>query len=184
MNKYLFASVMHTNMRIADKFKPYSHVIRAGNKLLFWHLIRQYKKQGLEGWKKNWEPAFAEYGRHRSKHLVARMNIDANDAKSIGQYHDFEDPIFGVKGYWDTTENGEPVRVETACSACEQLMKATDDQQCRSDFCRHLVESMEQATGSAINSKYQVEAIALMTEGDETCQFVHRITNEAAEKAA
>lgn len=177
MNKYLFASVMHTNMRIADKFKPFSHVIRAGNKLLVWHLIRQYKKHGLEAWKKNWEPAFVEYGRHRVKHMVERMNIDANDAGSIGRYHDFEDPIFGVEGYWGTTEDGEPVRIETSCSACVNLFNMTDDAQCRSDFCRQLVEPMEQSTGSTINSKYQVEAIALMTEGAETCQFVHRITD-------
>lgn len=162
-------------MRMAERNGFVKGCLRKGNSLLVRYLVHIYQKQGLEAWRSFWMPAFKEYGNYRAAYLIEKMNIDKSDAKSVGSYHDYEDPILGVEGYWRKDSDGNAVRVETDCIVCDDLMKFTNNNQCRSDFCRHIVAAMEQGTGEAINEKYNVHIIALLTEGDQSCQFVHTI---------
>jgi hypothetical protein len=173
--KKLFAIYLHSMMRLAEKNSLARRLLRSGNSVLVRYLVNRYKKGGLAAWQSFWVPAFREYGDHRSSYLINKMNIDISDAQSVGSYHDYEDPIFGVEGHWEKDSEGNAIRVETACAVCDDLMKMTNDEKCRSDFCRHIVTAMEQGTGKAINEKYDVEIIALLTEGDESCKFVHTI---------
>lgn len=162
-------------MRLAEKSSLVRLLLRSGNSLLVRYLVQRHKKGGLAAWQSFWIPAFREYGNHRSPYLMNKMNIDTSDAQSVGSYHDYEDPILGVEGYWETDSNGNAIRVETACVVCDDLMRMTNDEKCRSDFCRHIVTAMEMGTGQAMNEKYNVGIIALLTEGDECCKFVHTI---------
>ncbi|WP_375750033.1 hypothetical protein [Vibrio sp. HN007] len=173
--KKLFAIYLHTMMRLAEKSSLVRRALRSGNSLLVRYLIRQHKKGGIAAWQSFWVPAFREYGNHRSSYLINKMNIDISDAQSVGSYHDYEDPILGVEGHWDNDSEGNAIRVETTCVVCDDLMRMTSDEKCRSDFCRHIVTAMEQGTGQAINEKYNVGIIALLTEGDESCKFLHTI---------
>ncbi len=171
----LFAYLMHFCMVMAQHVPLIQRLFRFGNTILVKHWVRVYDKKGLDGWRSFWIPVFAQWGQIRAPYLARKMKINPEDPRSIGSYHDFEDPIFGITGHWETNEQGEPVRVETQCVGCDLLQASTDNQDCHSDFCRHVVTALEQSTGETINPKYQVEIIALLTEGDEACQFVHRI---------
>ncbi|PSW10849.1 hypothetical protein C9J01_17775 [Photobacterium rosenbergii] len=173
--KTLFAYYLHYSIILAHHVKPFRKVLQAGNTLLIKLVVRQYERDGLKAWQSFWLPAFAKFGRSRAPYLAKKMAIDINDPKSLGSYHDFEDPILGVEGHWETTENGHPVRVETACVVCDALKAATENKQCRADFCRHVVAAMEQNTGEALNPDYRVEIHDLMTEDAEVCRFVHKI---------
>ncbi|GAB1621522.1 hypothetical protein AAOGI_15720 [Agarivorans albus] len=173
--KKLFAIYLHSMMRLAEHSRSMRWLLRKGNTALVKHLVKQYQKNGLSAWQAFWIPAFSEYGKYRAPYLVKKMNIDQHSARAIGSYHDYEDPIFGVEGHWEIDANGDPVRVETACVACEDLMRESQDPKCSGEFCRHIVSAMENATGCAINPNYKVEIIALLTEGDESCRFVHHV---------
>ncbi len=163
-------------MRLAERSALARRLLRSGNSLLVRFLVHTYSKGGLEKWQSFWVPAFREYGNYRSSYLIKKMNIDTSDAQSVGSYHDYEDPILGVEGHWEIDDEGNAIRVETACVVCDDLMRMSDDEKCRRDFCRHIVSAMELGTGQAINAKYNVEIIALLTEGDESCEFVHTIS--------
>lgn len=173
--KKLLGYLLHYSMVLAERSTLFLKVYRYGNSLLVKHWVNVYDKQGLDGWKKFWIPVFGEWGKVRAPHLMKKMKIDTSSPKSIGSYHDFEDPIFGITGHWETSEQGEPVRVETRCTGCELFLAATDNKQCHSDFCRYMVKELEQNTGSAMNDAYEVEILELLTEGDSACRFVHRI---------
>ncbi|MGR5092760.1 hypothetical protein ACPV5O_09800 [Vibrio maritimus] len=173
--KKLFAVYLHSMMRLAEKSPVVTRLVRKSNTLLVKVLVKQYEKKGLPGWQSFWIPAFAEYGKYRAPYLVDKMNIDSHSPRSIGSYHDYEDPIFGVTGHWEVSATGEDIRVETACSACDDLQRLTNNRACRGDFCKHLVAAMENATGQAINEKYRVDIISLLTEDEQACRFVHRI---------
>ncbi|WP_394245320.1 hypothetical protein [Vibrio astriarenae] len=173
--KKLLGYLLHYSMVLAERSTLFLKVYRYGNSLLVKHWVNVYDKQGLDGWKKFWILVFGEWGKVRAPHLMKKMKIDTSSPKSIGSYHDFEDPIFGITGHWETSEQGEPVRVETQCTGCELFLAATDNKQCHSDFCRYMVKELEQNTGSAMNDAYEVEILELLTEGDSACRFVHRI---------
>ncbi|USD68022.1 hypothetical protein [Vibrio sp. SCSIO 43136] len=173
--KKIFALYLHSMMRLAERYQFVRTALRKGNTLLVRYLVWRYEKKGLAAWQSFWIPAFAQYGNYRADYIAKKMNIQPTIARSVGAYHDYEDPILGVEGHWETNSEGEAIRVETSCVVCDDLMKATQNKHCRSDFCRHIVHAMESSTGKAINAKYKVGIISLLTEGDTSCQFVHRI---------
>lgn len=165
---------MTSGLMLSHKFPVLQPVVRWTNNFLTTRAYRTYQKHGEKGWEKFWIPAMKEFGRVRAPHLAKVMNIDPNNAKSIGQYHDFEDPIFGVVGHWEKNDEGHDVRVETECGICDHLEKVTDGKQCPA-FCRKVVTAMEMGTGQAINENYVVEIDSLLTDGDKDCRFIHRI---------
>lgn len=177
MKKMLFANLMHFSLVAGHKLPLLRPVIQKANRVLASHLYRQYQRRGLAAWQPFWIPAFRKLGERRAAYIQAEMNIDPNCARSIGRYHDFEDPIFGVTGHWDDSTPGQHLRVETACDMCDHLDAITQGKGCP-EFCRQLVVAMEEGTGQTINPNYQVEVAALLTEGDESCRFVHRIVEK------
>ncbi|MBC7002988.1 hypothetical protein BIZ37_10500 [Photobacterium sp. BZF1] len=176
--KKLLAYMLHYSMVLAEASPKILRVYRYGNTLLVKHWVNIYQKNGLPGWQKFWIPVFGEWGKVRGPLLAKKINIDTQCPRSLGSYHDFEDPIFGIAGHWEQGENGEPVRVETQCTACELLQAATDNKQCHSDFCRFMVKELEQNTGASLNELYEVEILDLLVEGKDTYRFVHRINNQ------
>ncbi|MEZ8991504.1 hypothetical protein AB4266_17925 [Vibrio breoganii] len=174
MRVKLFAHIMHQTVKMAEKAPFLIPLIHKGNDVVVSLAYNGYKKNGVKSFEKFWIPAFYEYGQVRAQHIVKKMNIDTNSAASIGTYHDYEDPIFGVKGHWEQDSEGNPVRVETECVVCDQLNKVSKGAGCP-DFCRHVVNAMEMGTGTAMNDTYVVEIGSLLSEGDETCRFTHKI---------
>jgi hypothetical protein len=174
MRVNLFAHALHFSMSSAQKHAWLRPVVRAVNKGLIRLAYRTYQQHGEKGWEAFWIPAFTKYGQLRANYIARVMKIDPSCPRSIGRYHDFEDPVFGVTGHWERNEYLDPVRVETSCPACDQLMALTKGQGCGS-FCRNIILAMELNTGTSLNRDYYVEVESLLTEGDETCRFIHKI---------
>ncbi|MGI9275060.1 MAG: hypothetical protein ACR2PT_09495 [Endozoicomonas sp.] len=171
----ILAYVMHFSMVMAHHSRLVTRLFRFSNTLMVKHWVSLYQSKGLDSWRKFWIPVFAEWGRIRAPYLAKKMNINPQDPRSLGSYHDFEDPIFGITGHWETNDKGESVRVEAQCVGCDLFLAATDDKQCHSDFCRHMVMALEQNTGQTLNNDYQVEIVTLLTEGDTDCRFIHKL---------
>lgn len=169
-----FAYLMHWSISLGHSHKLFRPIIRKGNELIFNLCYRAYIKKGESAWDSFWVPAMVKLGQVRAPHIKKTMMIDVNNPKQLGAYHDYEDPIFGVTGHWETNENGDPVRVETACQLCDHIMKVTNGKGCP-EFCRRVVGSMEQATGQAMNDTYVVEIESLLVEGEASCRFIHKL---------
>lgn len=170
----LFSHLMHLSVKLAEKVPFLIPVIQQGTNIIVRIAYHGYKKEGVNSFERFWVPAFFQYGQVRAQHIVDKMGIDTNSAASIGTFHDYEDPIFGVKGHWEQDDAGNPVRVETECIVCDQLNKISNGIGCP-DFCRHVVKAMEMGTGTAMNDTYIVEIGALLSDGDKTCRFTHKI---------
>ncbi|MGI9275216.1 MAG: hypothetical protein ACR2PT_10285 [Endozoicomonas sp.] len=170
----VFAHAMHYSVIAAKRFPFFRPALHKSNELMVSIAYRSYLKHGEDGWKTFWEPAFFKYGQIRAPYIARYMNIDPQDPKSIGSYHDFEDPVFGVTGHWEKTSDGHPVRVETACLACDHINKITDGKGCPA-FCRKVVKALEVGTGTTLNENYIVEIDSLMSGGEATCRFIHKI---------
>ncbi len=180
MMKTLFSKSMTYSLILGHKFPSTRPAIQACNRMLASHLYYIYSKRGVKAWEEFWIPAFREFGRVRADYIKKTMNIDPDSARSIGSYHDFEDPIFGVEGHWDNSSQDTPIRTETSCDMCDHLNVISKGKGC-GDFCRYLVVAMEEGTGTAINDRYVVEVQSLLTEGDEDCRFVHKLKSVASE---
>lgn len=121
----LFSQVMHQSVKLAEKFPTFIPVVQMGTGVIVKLAYSSYQKYGVSVWDKFWIPAFYQYGQIRADYIRQKLDIDVNSAASIGRYHDYEDPIFGVEGHWETDEAGNAVRVETKCVVCDQLDKVT-----------------------------------------------------------
>lgn len=172
----LFSQVMHQSVKLAEKFPTFIPVVQMGTGVIVKLAYSSYQKYGVSVWDKFWIPAFYQYGQIRADYIRQKLDIDVNSAASIGRYHDYEDPIFGVEGHWETDEAGNAVRVETKCVVCDQLDKVTRGAGCP-DFCRHIVKAMEEGTGKAMNDTYVVEIGSLLSNGDKTCRFTHKLVD-------
>ena len=174
MIKAMFARSMYTSLVLGHKFEFIRPVIQWANKRIASMIYKSYEKHGEEGLEAFWVPAMKEFGRIRAPFIAKTMNVDPDNAGSIGQYHDLEDPIFGVTGHWEKNEEGLDVRVETECDICEHLEKISGGKNCPA-FCRKVITAMELGTGQAINPNYTIEIDTLLTEGDKDCRFIHKI---------
>lgn len=176
MRIILFSHLMHQSVKLAEKIPFFVPMVQKGTDLVVVLAYHGYKKNGVAAWDKFWIPAFYAYGQVRAAYIKKKMNIDTSSAASIGTYHDYEDPIFGVTGHWEQDSEGNAVRVETECIVCDQIDKVTKGAGC-ADFCQHIVKAMEMGTGTAMNDTYIVEIDALLTDGDEACRFTHKLSN-------
>ena len=174
MRVKLFSHFMHQTVKLSEKAPFLRPLIKQGNKVIVRLAYNGYKKDGVKSFEQFWVPAFYQYGQVRAQHIAKKMNIDVNNPASIGTYHDYEDPIFGVVGHWDQDNEGNAVRVETECVVCEQLNKVSKGAGCP-DFCRHVVNAMEMGTGKAMNDTYIVEITSLLSDGDDACRFTHKV---------
>lgn len=172
----VFAYIMHWSVIAAGRFKFLRPVIRKGNDIIASLAYKTYLKHGEAGWDKFWIPAMTKFGQIRGPYIKKVMNVDVNDPAQIGRFHDFEDPIFGVTGHWETSEDGHPMRVETGCQLCEHIMKITKGKGCPA-FCEKVVYALEMGTGTAMNDTYYVEIDGLLTGGDDACRFIHKLKN-------
>lgn len=71
---------------------------------------------GEKGWQFIEEVA-RKIGRERAKLLKEALEIDVNDARSLGKVFDFEDSMNGVAGEWIETTQKRAVKKETKCVA-------------------------------------------------------------------
>ncbi len=141
-------------------------------KLLFKLAVRAHKKKGIDGWTNFHIPLWRSIGRERSKFIKRKMNIDPNDAHSIGTYQDYEDPILGIEGYWQENGKNKAIRIETSCPYGDYLRSVN----C-ADVCRVLVCEFENATGRQMNPNYRLEPLnKTIANGDDNCEFIHRLS--------
>ncbi len=165
---------MHLGASAARLLPVLRPALLRGNKCLASLVYRTYRKKGEAALDDFWIPTFHRYGQIRAAHIAQVMDIDPNNAASIGRYHDYQATLFGTQGHWEKTPEGEPVRVERVCDICDHLKKLSNGQGLPV-FCLRITNAMNMGTGTALNPDYQVELESLLSEGDDACRFVHRI---------
>lgn len=172
MLKKIVARAMYIGLVTGYKYPAFRPIYQKSNDMLVSRMYKTYLKHGEAGWDKFWVPTMKEFGRIRAPYIAKEMGIDANVPSSIGLFHDFEDPVFGVEGHWEKTEEGLDVRVETACKVCDHLDKITQGKSCPA-FCHKIMVAMENGTGQALNDKYYIKVHSLLTEGSDACRVSH-----------
>lgn len=168
----ILARGMYAGLVLGYKYPAFRPLYQKSNEALVSLMYKTYQKHGEEGWEKFWIPTMKELGRIRAPYIAREMNIDPDNPSSIGLFHDFEDPVFGVEGRWEKTDDGQDVRVETACIVCDHLEKISNGKNCPA-FCHKIVGAMENSTGQALNDKYYIKIHTVMTDGDKVCRATH-----------
>ena len=104
-----------------------------------------------------------QIGKDRAPILREALEIDPNDARSLGRVLDYEDGLVGVKGIWTEETRGRAVKEERFCPAAEELSRCPE-------VCTSLAMAMEAGTFSELNPDVEVpELTDLLSLGDDCC---------------
>ncbi len=97
---------------------------------------------------------------------MKHLQIDPDDARSLGRVLDYEDGLVGVRGVWTEECRGRAVKEERYCPI------ATDLSECP-EVCTRLMMALEAGTFSVINPDLAVpELTKLLSTGDDCCLAV------------
>jgi hypothetical protein len=104
-----------------------------------------------------------QIGTDRSFVLKEALNIDVNDARSLGRILDFDDGVGGVKGVWTVETKGKAVKVVRTCPMAHILARSPE-------ICRTVIAAMEAGTFYPLNPDIKVpEVPRLISEGGDCC---------------
>lgn len=104
-----------------------------------------------------------QIGKDRAPILKEALEIDPNDARSLGRVLDYEDGLVGVKGIWTEETKGRAVKEERFCPAAEELSHCPE-------VCTSLAMAMEAGTFSELNTDVEVPELSdLLSLGDDCC---------------
>lgn len=120
---------------------------------------------GEKGWQVIEEVA-RKIGRERAQLLKEALDIDVNDARSLGKVFDFEDSMNGVSGEWIEATQKRAVKKETKCVAAEIFKDFPD-------YCGRLMCTLAKATIEELNPKAKLNDFSagkLLAKGDDYCQ--------------
>ncbi len=168
----LLAHLVLWSFKISEKNNLFKEkILRPTTMLIFKATVHAYKKNGIKGWNKFYIPFWEACGRVRSEYVRKTMSIDTNSARSIGSYHDYEDPLLGIDGHWQEEGKHKAVRIETHCPYGDYL----HDVDCP-DVCRILLCRFEEETAKPMNPNYYLDPLEkIIARGDDACVFVHRL---------
>ncbi len=105
-------------------------------------------------------------GRERAQLLKEALEIDVNDARSLGKVFDFEDSMNGVAGEWVESGRKRAVKRETRCAAA-QIFKDFPP------YCGKLMCALARATIEELNPKATLNDFSagkLLAKGDDYCE--------------
>ena len=124
-----------------------------------------YEKRGERG-VKALQFVFYQIGADRAPLLWDALEIDVNDARSLGRVLDYEDGLVGVRGTWTEETRGRAVKEERYCPAAGELARCPE-------VCTCLMMAMEAGTFSVLNPRLEVpELTKLLSTGDDCCLAV------------
>ena len=104
-----------------------------------------------------------EFGRQRAPILKEALEIDVNDARSLGQIFDFEDSMNGIFGEWIESSPQRAVKREYKCVPARMYMDFPD-------YCAKLMTWVADATVRAMNPNAEVKPFEkLIPRGDDCC---------------
>ncbi len=134
--------------------------------LAFTHTLRSFADaHGDEVWEIAGSPLH-EWGYNRGELIKKVMNIDPEDARSVGRVFDCEDTLSGIKGRWIETEKKRSVKREFTCPAAGILCEIPE-------FCSKLAYQMELGTFENIGVRLKkLDFPKLLTKGDPYCEVV------------
>jgi hypothetical protein len=132
-----------------------------------------YRTRGEEG-VKALQYVFYQVGVDRAQLLKQALDIDPNDARSLGRVLDYEDGLVGVRGIWTEEHMGRAVKEERRCPAAAELASCPE-------VCTCLMMAMEAGTFSLINAQLAVPEITkLLSKGDDCCLAVIEVPTAGA----
>ena len=134
--------------------------------LAFTHTLRSFADDhGDEVWEIAASPLY-EWGYNRGGLMMKVMNIDPEDARSVGRVFDCEDTLSGIKGRWIETDKKRAVKREFTCPAAGILCGIPE-------FCSKLAYQMELGTFENIGVRLKkLDFPKLLTKGDPYCEVV------------
>ena len=104
-----------------------------------------------------------QMGIDRSHILKDALNIDVNDARSLGRILDFDDGLCDVKGVWKMETKGKAIKVVSTCPMGRTLARCPE-------ICRTIIAAMEAGTFYPLNPDVKVPEIPkLISEGSDSC---------------
>ncbi len=140
---------------------PLRITARALARLLPW-LYRKWGERGV----RSLQYVFYQIGRDRAPLLMRYLEIDPDDARSLGRVLDYEDGLVGVRGIWTEECRGRAVKEERYCPIAADLAGCPE-------VCTRLMMALEAGTFSVINPDLAVpELTKLLSTGDECCLAV------------
>lgn len=117
---------------------------------------------------------FYRVGVDRAPVLTRKLEIDPNDARSLGRVLDYEDGLVGVRGLWTEESRGRAVKEERYCPGARELAACPE-------VCSCLMMAMEAGTFSVINPQIKVPEITkLLSKGDDCCMAVIEVPGAGA----
>jgi len=137
-----------------------------GEGAAFGHILRAFADQyGGEVWEISAETMY-DWGCQRAQLMKKVMNIDPEDARSVGRVFDCEDTLSGIKGEWIETGKKRAVKREFVCPAAGMLCVAPE-------FCSKVAYQMEIGTFENIGVRLKkLDFPMLITQGDPYCEVV------------
>jgi len=132
----------------------------------FGNILRAFAEHyGAEVWEIAGQ-AMYDWGRQRARLMQQVMNIDAEDARSVGRVFDCEDTLSGIKGEWIETGKKRAVKREFVCPAAGMLCGIPE-------FCSKVAYRLEMGTLENMGVRVKkLDFPSLMTQGDPYCEVV------------
>jgi len=127
--------------------------------LLFPAVNRLFGRKGI----KALQFIMYQMGADRAPILKEALNIDVNDARSLGRILDFDDGLCDVKGVWRMETKGKAIKVVSTCPLGRILSRCPE-------ICRTIIAAMEAGTFYPLNPDVKVPEIPrLISEGGDCC---------------
>lgn len=137
--------------------------IRVMGRGLAWLLPALYQNYGERG-VKSLQYLFYQVGVDRAPVMQDFLQIDPDDARSLGRILDYEDGLVGVRGIWTEECRGRATKEERYCPMAKELEKCPE-------VCTKLMMAMEAGTFSVINPDIEIpELTDLLSTGDPCCK--------------
>ncbi|KPJ64026.1 MAG: hypothetical protein AMJ45_06500, partial [Syntrophobacter sp. DG_60] len=124
---------------------------------LFPMVYKLFGKRGI----KAWQLILYQMGMDRSLILKQELQVDVNDARSLGKIIDYDDGLARVKGTWVAEKKGKAMKIVKICPIGKIL---------RPEICLNLVVALEAGTLYPLNPNIKVPEITkLISKGDDCC---------------
>jgi len=120
---------------------------------------------GEKGWAVM-QKASEQFGKERAQILKEALEIDINDARSIGKVFDFEDSLSGIIGEWIESSPKQAKRLEKKCSPHYVYNDFPP-------YCEKILYWIARATIKELNPNAELEDFAkvkCMVHGDDVCE--------------
>ncbi len=137
--------------------------VRLMGRGLAWLLPTVYEKFGERGVKRL-QYVFYQVGLDRAPVMQEYLQIDPDDARSLGRILDYEDGLGGVRGIWVEESKGRATKEERYCPIARELEKCPE-------VCTKLMMAMEAGTFKIINPNIEIpEFTELLSTGGSCCK--------------